>query len=78
MAAMKTIFWLYSVWRARRVYQMRGLLFSQRVRFLDELRPFASTTEQTRIAYPDAIFFIRPVDVDRAIITALSREARKP
>lgn len=52
-----TIVWLWSMWMARRRYFK--LCFSQRERFLRELRP-TLPDGINQIAYPDAIFWIKP------------------
>lgn len=58
--------WLWCMWQVQRTYHAKGLMFSQRLRFLEELRPFVSLRELERVAYPDAIFWITPSDVKRA------------
>jgi len=49
-------------------------MFSQRLRFLEELRPFIGSrgtdnmdNDDIRIAYPEAIFWITPTDLKRAL-----------
>lgn len=70
--------WLWCLWRVQRVYRARGLMFSQRKHFLDELRPFVAPSSriasENRIAWPDAIFWITPADVDRAITASRRRD----
>ena len=61
---MKEICWLWAMWRAKRIYRARGTMFSHRLNFMEHLRPFIG--QETRIAYPDAIFWIEPKDVTRA------------
>lgn len=62
--------WLWAMHLARRVYKRSGMLFSRRQKFLTRLAPRIPSTgyqsENTWIAYPDAIFFIKPADVRRA------------
>lgn len=60
-----TLTWLWCMWRARRAYRKTGALFSQRVRFLEELRPYSWGGDE-RVAYPDAFLWITPADVHRA------------
>lgn len=68
--------WLWCMWKVQRVYRKRGLLFSQRMKFLEELRPFVNASEQARIAYPDAIFWITPADVKRAALSVTERSTK--
>lgn len=74
---MKTLKWLWAVYLAGRVYRKDGMLFSQRGRFLDALRPsFTSKTlpGSATIGYPDAFFFITPADVKRAAAKAMEKK----
>lgn len=58
--------WLWCMWKAWRCYRAKGTMFSARLRFLDELRPKVSASSNERIAYPDAIFWVKPKDLARA------------
>jgi hypothetical protein len=60
--------WALAMIKARRI--ARGLMFSQRMRFFDELRPILG--KETRIAWPDGMFWVSSEDVSRAR-TALTR-----
>lgn len=59
--------WLWAMHLARQHYRCHGLLFSRRKKFLARLAP---KIQGGRIAYPDAIFFIKPADVRRAKLEA--------
>lgn len=65
--------WLWCCWKAQRFYRKTGTLFSQRVKFLEELRPYSQTRpdQGARVGYPDAMFWITPDDVERASRIAL-------
>lgn len=72
-----TLVWLWCMWRARRAYSSDGALFSRRIRFMKELRPFLSTNPEARIDYPDAIFWVAPADIVRARAALRSTEAKR-
>ena len=59
----KTIKWLWAVYRLRKIYFSKNILFSGRKRRLEEVRPILSET--TRIGYPDAFFHITDDDIKR-------------
>lgn len=59
-----TLTWLWCMWRVARTYGRNGLLFSRRLKFMEELRPL---TGGNRIEYPEAIFWVTPEDVNRAL-----------
>lgn len=61
---LKHLLWLWTMHRASLICRRPRLLFSDRKRFLDELRPKIILEE--RITYPDAIFFVTPEDLKRA------------
>lgn len=63
----KTIVWLFSVWRLYRHYHSHSLLFSQRLILTRAVRPPIAAGV---IDFPDAFFFIKPKDVARAIAMA--------
>lgn len=58
--------WAANVARCDRIRS--GLSFSRRLIFDDEVRPFLD--DGTRIAYPDAFYFISVDDVCRALMKA--------
>ena len=60
--------WLWAMHRARLFYRRRDVLFTRRLRFMTALRP--KLDEGGRIASPDAIFFVAPIDVRRAELEA--------
>jgi hypothetical protein len=66
--------WAANMRRVRRI--QRDLLFGQRVRFFEELRP---KVPAGRIAYPDALMYVTVDDVCRALIAAhdASEERRR-
>lgn len=76
----KDLRWLWAMWRAKRIYSHKHLLFSERERFMLELRPRFRGSDETRVAYPDAIMFIMPRDVDRAlsVCRVLTRHSKWP
>lgn len=51
--------------------ERRKLIFSNRMLFMDELRPVLASSiiddKNLRIGYPDALFFVTKEDVERAI-----------
>lgn len=67
--------WLWCMWRVQRIYRKRDLMFSRRIKFLKELRPFANLSEQARIDYPDAFLWVTPEDVKRAALSATECES---
>lgn len=55
-------------WRMVRVRRLRHkMLFSERVKFDDELRPIVVHETIARIAYPDAFYRVEADDLARAI-----------
>lgn len=66
---MKLIVWLWTMARVRSAYHR--LLFSKRLRFMDELRP--KLDGRTVIAMPDAMMFVTPADYRRAIKSVSAR-----
>jgi hypothetical protein len=60
----RTIKWLLSMWRAYRFYHSKERLFSSRTKFMHDMRP---KLNGNFITWPDAIFWVEPEDVSRAI-----------
>lgn len=61
----KTIKWLWAVYRLRRAYL--EALFSVRQKIINDVRPPIKGDPGVVIAHPDAFFHITNQDVDRAI-----------
>lgn len=59
-----TVVWLWCMWRIRRKYY--ALKFEDRHKFMTWLRPYLSEHDNS-LEYPHAFFYVKPVDVKRAI-----------
>lgn len=57
--------WAWRMIRARRL--RHKMLFSERVKFDDEMRPIVVHETIARIAYPDAFYHVEADDLERAI-----------
>ena len=64
----KTIEWLWSMYRLRKLYRAPDVLFSQRTALLQSVRPLVGMefSSSDVVDWPDAIFAIKPEDVTRA------------
>lgn len=62
--------WALTMLRVRR--SVRRMIFSERERFYDELRPNVGIDRDIRIAWPHGMMWIERSDVERALASARS------